>query len=101
MAGRVEVRPITVPDSLVGEIEVQWANAGTNTGSRFDVRYRVDQRDWKIWKNDTAGFRAAFGHNDNPVNYRPNLHTYKVAVRSERRQVSKRSDWSPSLILNP
>jgi plastocyanin len=99
MAGEVKVRPIDLPDSLSGEVEVRWANSSTDTGSRFDVRYRVDQRDWKIWKNDTAGFRAVFGHNDNPVNFRPNRHTYKIEVRSERRRVTKRSDWSPALTL--
>jgi plastocyanin len=99
MAGVVKVRPIDLPDSLVGEIEVRWANSSTDTGSRFDVRYRVDRRDWKIWKNDTPGLDAAFGHNDNPVNFRPNRHTYKIEVRSERRQVTKRSDWSPPLTL--
>lgn len=99
MAGRVKVRPIAVPDSLVGEIEVRWANANTNTGSRFDVRYRVDQRRWKTWKNDTRAFHAAFGHNDNPVNYNPDRHDYKIKVRSERRRVKKRSDWSPALTL--
>jgi plastocyanin len=99
MTGVVKVRPIAVPGSLVGEIEVRWANSGTNTGSRFDVRYRVDQRQWKTWKNDTRGFHASFGHNDRPVNYRPNLHTYKVQVRSERRRVNKHSDWSPALRL--
>ena len=31
-----------------------------------------------------------------PVNYRPNRHNYKLKVRSERKNVSKRSDWSPS-----
>jgi plastocyanin len=99
MSGRVKVRPIAVPDSLIGAIEVRWANADTNTGSRFDVRFKVDQRKWKTWKNDTSGFHAAFGRNDNPVNYRPNRHNYKIKVRSERRRVSKRSDWSPALRL--
>jgi plastocyanin len=99
MAGRVKVRPIAVPDSVVGEIEVRWANSSTNTGSRFDVRYRVDRRRWKTWKNDARGFHAFFGRNDNPVNYRPNRHTYKIKVRSERRRVKKRSDWSPPLTL--
>jgi plastocyanin len=99
MAGRVKVRPIAVPDSQPGEIDVRWANSGTDTGSRFDVRYRVDQRRWKIWKNDTPRFHAAFGHNDHPVNYRPNRHTYKLKVRSERRKVRKHSDWSPRLTL--
>ncbi|MEK6272105.1 MAG: hypothetical protein AABM42_05590 [Actinomycetota bacterium] len=97
MAGRVKVRPIAEIDSLIGEIEVHWANSATDTGSRFDVRYRVDQRKWKTWKNDTPTFHAAFGHNDRPVNYRPSLHTYKIKVRSERRRVKKRSDWSPVL----
>ena len=54
-------------------------------------------RKWKTWKNDTASFHAAFGHNDRPVNFRPNRHNYKLKVRSERRRVKKRSDWSPVL----
>jgi plastocyanin len=99
MAGRVKVRPIAETDHAIGEVEVVWADANTDTGSRFDVRYRVDQRRWKTWKNDTPSFHAAFGHNDNPVNYRPNRHTYKIKVRSERRRVKKHSDWSPRLTL--
>ena len=99
MAGVVKVRPIALADSLIGEIEVQWADSNTDTGSRFDVRYRVDHRRWKTWKNDTASFHAAFGHNDHPVDYRPNRHTYKIEVRSERRRVKKHSDWSPPLTL--
>ena len=59
----------------------------------------MDQRRWKPWKNDTPSFHAAFGHNDNPVDYRPNRHTYKIEVRSERRRVKKHSDWSPALTL--
>jgi hypothetical protein len=99
MAGRVKVRPIAETDHALGEVEVVWADANTDTGSRFDVRYRVDQRKWKTWKNDTPSFHAAFGHNDNPVDYRPNRHTYKIEVRSERRRVKKHSDWSPPLTL--
>ena len=59
----------------------------------------MDQRRWKTWKNDTRAFHASFGRNDNPVNYNPDNHTYKIKVRSERRRVSKRSDWSPALTL--
>jgi len=98
MAGTVKVRPIAVPD-LLGEIEVQWADSNTNTGSRFDVRYRVDNRRWKTWKNDTRSFHGAFGHKDNPVNYSPSRHNYKIKVRSERRTVGKHSDFSPVLSL--
>ena len=45
----------------------------------------MDQRRWKTWKNDTSGFSGFFGRNDNPVNYKPNRHNYKIKVRSERR----------------
>ncbi len=95
--GRVKVRPIRFSGSRSGEIGVRWANSNTNTGSRFDVRYKVGQGRWKTWKNDTAAFRAFFGRNDRPVNYRPNRRNYKLKVRSERKDVSKRSDWSPVL----
>jgi hypothetical protein len=99
MAGTVKVRPIAETDSLVGEIAVVWADSNTNTGSRFDVRYRVDNRRWKTWRNDTSSFHGAFGHKDSPVNYRPSRHNYKIKVRSERRRVKKHSDWSPVLRL--
>jgi plastocyanin len=101
MTGVVKVRPVVELDHLQGEVGVQWADAGTHTGSRFDVRYRVDHRRWKVWKNDTTKFEGNFGHNDRPVNFRPSRHTYKVKVRSEKRKVKKHSDWSPQLILNP
>ncbi len=58
MRGVVKVRPIAETDSLIGEIEVLWASSATDTGSRFDVRYRVDQRRWKTWKNDTPRFHG-------------------------------------------
>jgi plastocyanin len=101
MSGVVKVRPITVPDSSPGQILVRWADSNTHTGSRFDVRFRVDHRKWKVWKNDTRKLQGNFGHNDKPVNFRPSRHTYKVKVRSERTQVKKRSDWSPPVTLNP
>jgi len=100
MSGVVKVRPRAVPDSVAGEILVRWADSNTNTGSRFDVRYRVDRRRWKVWKNDTRKLQGTFGHNDRPVNFNLNRHTYKIEARSERRQVSKRSDWSPALTLH-
>ena len=100
MTGVVKVRPRAIPDSVAGEILVRWADSNTNTGSRFDVRYRVDRRKWKVWKNDTRKLQGTFGHNDRPVNFNLNRHTYKIEARSERRQVSKRSDWSPALTLH-
>jgi hypothetical protein len=101
MTGVVKVRPVALPDSVIGEIAVRWANSSTDTGSLFDVRYRVDQGNWKTWRNDTSTFKGNFGRNDQPVDYKPSLHTYRVKVRSERGDVTKHSDWSPSVTLNP
>jgi plastocyanin len=100
MSGVVKVRPRVIPESVAGEILVRWADSDTNTGSRFDVRYRVDHRKWKLWKKDTRKFQGTFGHHDRPVNFNLNRHTYKIEVRSERKQVSKRSGWSPALTLH-
>jgi plastocyanin len=100
MSGVVKVRPRAVPDSVAGEVLVRWADSNTNTGSRFDLRYRVDHRKWKLWKNDTRKLQGRFGHNDGPVNVNLNRHTYKIEARSERRKVSKRSGWSPALTLH-
>jgi plastocyanin len=100
MTGVVKVRPGIIPTSRPGQVLVRWATADTTTGSRFDVRYRVDNRRWKTWKNHTAKTQGRFGRNDNPVNY-TGRHTYKVKVRSERRNVSKRSGFSPAVTLNP
>jgi hypothetical protein len=100
MTGVVKVRPGIIPTSRPGQVLIRWASEDTNTGSRFDVRYRVDNRRWKTWKNDTAKTQGRFGRNDNPVNY-TSRHTYKVKVRSERRNVSRRSGFSPPLSLIP
>ena len=99
MTGVVRVRPVGLLGSQAGEMLIQWADSNTNTGSRFDVRFRVDHGNWRTWRNDTSGFQGNFGRNDHPVNYRPARHEYQIEVRSERGQVSKRSDWSPALTL--
>jgi plastocyanin len=99
MTGVVRVRPRALIGSQPGEMLIQWADSNTNTGSRFDVRFRVDHGNWRTWRNDTSGFQGNFGRNDHPVNYRPARHEYQIEVRSERGQVSKRSDWSPALTL--
>jgi plastocyanin len=100
MTGVVKVRPTIIPTSAPGQAVVRWASENTNTGSRFDVRYRVDDRRWKTWKNDTAKIQGSFGRNDKPVNY-TSRHIYSVKVRSERRQVSKRSGFSPAIRIVP
>ena len=53
--GVVKVRPRRrVPARWPARLLVRWADSDDRTpASRFDVRYRVDHRKWKAWKNDT------------------------------------------------
>ena len=79
-----------------GNFPVQVVNAGYVSATSYQGRLLYER-----WA-DAIGAQwvvAAFGHNDHPVNYRPNRHNYKIKVRSERRRVEKRSDWSPPLAL--
>ncbi len=66
MAGLVRV-PVAVSASPVGlPFTVIWAGAGTTTGSRFDVQYRIDSGPWRTWKSTTAR-SAIFGSQNLPV----------------------------------
>jgi len=102
MVGRIKVRPIVEPGTLASHgFGVRWASrTNKQTGTRFDIRYRVDSGRWKAWKNDTKGFHAAFGKRRRPVRVTPR-HTYKIEVRSELQNVRKKSDWSPALSVKP
>ena len=53
--------PSRMPPRLGNPFTVIWADSGTKTGKAFDVRYKVGAGPWKIWKNDTAQFKAIFG----------------------------------------
>jgi len=98
MVGKIEVRPIVEAGTLRSRsFGVQWASrTNKQTGTRFDVRYRVGSGTWKVWKDDTAGFHGTFGKHRRPVRVKPR-HTYKIEVRSELQNVRKKSDWSPAL----
>jgi plastocyanin len=75
---------------------VRWAPATSNTGGKFDVRYRVDGGAWEVWKNDVTTAQATFGANGKPIRVRAG-HTYDVQARSEKSSdTSKASGWSPA-----
>ena len=81
---------------------VQWANSSTNTGNQFDVRFRVNDGKWRIWKNNTAKFQGEFGKNGKPVTVVPGSgKTYDIEARSEKAGTSRRSGWSPKLTVVP
>jgi len=102
MAGTIKVRPTVVAGTLASNgFRVRWASSKKKqTGTRFDVRYKVDGKKWTIWRNDTKSAFGAFGAGNKPVHVMPG-HTYRVEVRSEKQRVSKRSNWSPPLAVKP
>jgi plastocyanin len=67
MVGTVRVAPqvLTAPAGLA--FTVKWASASTNTGTRFDVQYRVGSGAWKNWALGTAAKSKVFGARSNPV----------------------------------
>jgi plastocyanin len=101
MAGVVKVRPVLSPAPAGNPFTVTWADAATNTGKAFDVRYKVGTGAFKIWKNDTSQLKAVFGRNMKPVPVMAGK-TYQFQVRSEQASNhSKVSGWSPSLRVIP
>ena len=97
MHGTLKIKPDQVATKTkLGEVQigVQWAEGDLETGDRFDVQYRVGNKDWKGWKQHTAKVEGAFGKNGNPVEVKPGT-TYKFRARS--REGNKQSGFSPAL----
>jgi plastocyanin len=67
MRGQVSVAPqvLTSPAGLA--FTVKWASSASNTGTRFDVQYRVGSGTWKSWKANTTARSAVFGAKSLPV----------------------------------
>ena len=102
MVGKIKVRPIVETGTLTStRFRVRWASSTSKpTGTKFDVRYQVGSGPWTTWRNDTTAADGAFGAGNKPVHVMPGK-TYKIQARSEKQLVSKHSDWSPSLVVNP
>lgn len=97
MSGRVEVKPLLDGFNADGTFDVVWATAASQTGDEYDVRFRVGDGDWRLWKNNTSQESGRFGRNGRPVTVKPNR-TYRFQARSQKSaNRTKRSGWSPTL----
>jgi hypothetical protein len=95
MQGKLRVTPVVGRGFTDSTFSVLWASADTNTGTAFDVRFRVAGGQWQDWRNDTTKFSGHFGHNGNPTTVVPATQ-YDFKARSEKASnPQKRSDWSP------
>lgn len=105
MTGKIKQPPALAKSKRGPEntFRVLWATAKTQTGSRFDVRFRSFETDtppsgaWKKWKENTRKRGAVFGRNGKPVVVNSDSTTYQFQARSQKRKESKRSSWSPKL----
>jgi plastocyanin len=85
--------PVTILNAPAGRsFTVRWATATTDTGSLYDVHYRVGSGDWKNWKKDKPATQGAFGQNGNPVNVQYGK-VYRFRARSQ--EGTAVSGWSP------
>jgi plastocyanin len=75
---------------------LRWAFPDTNTGRAFDVRFRIGDGPWRMWKTDTQRGYGLFGRNDRPVHFNPSKR-YSFQARSQKRVDTPRqtSQWSP------
>lgn len=97
MQGRIRIRPAK-SNVNSSSFVVTWASAATDTGDRFDVRYRIDGGSWADWKKNTAGFSATFGAGGDPVTVMPG-HSYQVEARSKKAGTTSKSKWSPPVTV--
>jgi hypothetical protein len=102
MTGMVKVRPAISAAPTGNPFTVTWADAGTNTGKAFDVRYKVGPGPFQAWKNNTTQKKAIFGLNNLPKPAMPGT-TYQFQVRSQKTAAQNPlvSGWSPSSSFTP
>ena len=83
MRGVVRVAPTTNAKPAGLPFTVTWAVRGTNTGTRFDVQYRVGSGAWKSWMRNTTARSKVFGARNQPVRLqRGKSYSFRVVSRS-------------------
>jgi plastocyanin len=99
MDGVIKVRPIGNANPTGNPFTVTWALPGSNTGNRFDVRFRRGTTGaFTTWKNDSAARSGIFGQAGAPIPVTPGQ-TYQFQARSQK-TASQQSDWSPVLTFH-
>lgn len=98
MQGYVRVKPKTAAAPTGLPFTVTWATATSNTGTLFDVQYKIGTGSWVDWKVDTATFKGVFGKSGSPVTVVAGT-KYSFRVHSQSGVVV--SLWSPTKAFTP
>ena len=91
MRGTVRVAPQVSGAPAGLAFTVRWAAAGTQTGSSFDVKYRVASGPWKTWRNNTGANSMVFGKGGPVALARGKTYSFQVRSGSGARE----SGFSP------
>jgi plastocyanin len=94
---RIPARITPEPDGALA-FTVQWATDTTETGSVYDVQFRVGSGDWRNWRRNTASLGGVFGKSRKPVRVRDGVR-YSFRARSQEGQAT--SGWSPVRSFRP
>jgi plastocyanin len=98
MDGLIRV-PVTIKDAPSGpRFRVRWAAGGAQTGTRWDVRYRVGGSKWRLWRARTTSRVAVFGAGKDPVRVREGKR-YRFRARAVGSEGASR--WSPQVSYRP
>jgi dipeptidyl aminopeptidase/acylaminoacyl peptidase len=92
MDGVVRVPPAIRAGPAGLPFTVKWASAATETGSVFDVMYRIGAGSWRTWRANTTSLGAVFGANGRPVRL---VDGRKYSFRARSQEGDAESLWSP------
>jgi plastocyanin len=98
MDGVVRVAPTVRADPDGLEFGVRWASDTSNSGTSFDVDYRVGSRAWETWKSRRSAVKAVFGRGDRPVALKAGT---RYSFRARSRKGADVSGWSPVESFSP
>ena len=95
MAGRISVRP-EAGEGGPGPFRVRWATDGSETGRRYDVRFKVGDGPWRIWQENTRKHSGIFNATASAKPSAPAGQRILIQARSENTE-RQASHWSPPL----
>ncbi len=99
MDARIAVRP-EAQEAAPGRFRVSWATKASQTGRRYDVRFKVAGGTWRTWLQDTRRRSGVFNTADGTGASASAKRRILIQVRSENTK-RKASDWSPALRVTP
>lgn len=95
MSGVIRV-PVRLAATPAGRpFTVRWATKASNSGSIYDVQFRVAGGAWRTWRSDVEALKGVFGKNGRPVTLKKGT-KYSFRARSQHSVNARRvSRWSP------